>query len=134
DSHPQQVMLCCDDTHPDSLVAGHIDRLCAKAVVAGCDVYNVLQAACINPIQHYRLPVGRLRVGDPADLIQVEDLQHFRVQRTWVQGKLVAEGGRTLIPRHLSASPNHFACRARSEDEFAVPAGEGPLQVKDRST
>jgi adenine deaminase len=129
DSHPQQVMLCCDDTHPDSLVAGHIDRLCAKAVAAGCDVYNVLQAACINPIQHYRLPVGRLRVGDPADLILVEDLQHFRVQHTWVQGKLVAEGGRTLIPRHPSASPNHFACRARSEDEFAVPAGEGPLHV-----
>ena len=129
DSHPQQVMLCCDDTHPDSLVAGHIDRLCAKAVAAGCEVYNVLQAACINPILHYDLPVGRLRVGDPADMVLVEDLQHFRVQRTWVRGELVAEAGRTLIPRHPSASPNQFDRQALSEWEFAVPASDAPLHV-----
>ena len=129
DSHPHRVMLCCDDTHPDSLVAGHIDRLCAKAVAAGCDVYNVLRAACINPILHYGLPVGRLRVGDPADMILVEDLRHFRVRRTWVRGEPVAEEGRTLIPRHPSASPNHFTCQPRSEEEFAVPASDAPLHV-----
>ncbi len=129
DSHPHRVMLCCDDTHPDSLVAGHIDRLCAKAVAAGCDVYNVLRAACINPILHYGLPVGRLRVGDPADMILVEDLWHFRVRRTWVRGEPVAEEGRTLIPGHPSASPNHFNCQPRSEDEFAVTASDAPLHV-----
>ncbi len=129
DSHPHQVMLCCDDTHPDSLVAGHIDRLCAKAVAAGCDVYNVLQAACINPILHYGLPVGRLRVGDPADMILVHDLRDFRVQRTWLRGAVVAEDGRTLIPRHPCDSPNHFACAPRRPEDFAVPADTEPLHV-----
>ncbi|MEZ4757166.1 MAG: adenine deaminase [Flavobacteriales bacterium] len=129
DSHPRQVMLCCDDTHPDSLVAGHIDRLCAKAVAAGCGVYNVLQAACINPIHHYGLPVGRLRVGDPADMILVEDLRDFRVKGTWIRGELVADDGRTLIPRHPCASPNHFACAPRTPEDFAVLTDAEPLHV-----
>jgi adenine deaminase len=129
DRHPTEVMLCCDDTHPDSLVAGHIDRLCAKAVAAGCDVYNVLRAACINPILHYGLPVGRLRVGDPADMVLVQDLSDFRVQRTWVQGRLVADNGTSLIPRIPCDSPNHFACAPRIPADFAVPAGAEPLHV-----
>jgi adenine deaminase len=30
-------MFCSDDKHPDSLLAGHIDRLCARAVAKGID-------------------------------------------------------------------------------------------------
>ena len=54
-------MFCSDDKHPDSLVAGHINQLCARAVAKGIDVFKVLQAACINPVQHYKLDVGLLR-------------------------------------------------------------------------
>jgi adenine deaminase len=34
-SHPDQVMFCSDDKHPDDLARGHIDRLAARAVAAG---------------------------------------------------------------------------------------------------
>ncbi len=78
DDHPNMIMLCSDDKHPDSLVEGHINQLCARAVAKGLDVFNVLKAACINPVKHYNLNIGTLRVGDPADFIIVEDLNSFQ--------------------------------------------------------
>ncbi len=60
-------MLCTDDMHPNALVRGHIDRLVARGVAGGADVFDVLRAACVRPVEHYRLPVGLLRVGDAAD-------------------------------------------------------------------
>ena len=102
---PEQMMFCSDDKHPDSLLAGHIDRLCARAVARGIDVFKVLRAACINPVEHYRLPVGQLRPGDPANLILVEDLQHFKVLQTYIKGRLVAKNGKThLASTHLISS------------------------------
>ncbi|RYY10022.1 MAG: adenine deaminase, partial [Chitinophagaceae bacterium] len=65
------MMFCSDDKHPDSLVEGHINSLCARAVAKGIDVFNVLMAACINPVLHYKLEVGLIAVNDPADLIKV---------------------------------------------------------------
>ena len=62
--YPQHMLFCSDDKHPDSLVAGHINQLCARAVAKGIDVFNVLQAACVNPVLHYKLDVGLLREGD----------------------------------------------------------------------
>jgi adenine deaminase len=102
DESPEMVMFCSDDKHPDSLVLGHINDLCARAVARGCDVFNVLRAACINPVEHYKLPVGTLRKGAPADLVVLEDLMSFRVRETYINGQKVAERGRSLIPRNAS--------------------------------
>jgi adenine deaminase len=127
--HPEDLMFCSDDKHPDSLVLGHINDLCARAVALGYDVFNVLRSACLNPIAHYRMPVGQLRVGDAADFILVEDLTAFRVNRTWVSGQLVAEEGRSLIPSVPSARPNQFACSPKRPAQFRVPAATGDLMV-----
>jgi adenine deaminase len=98
ETHPQMIMFCSDDKHPDSLVEGHINQLCARAVKAGYDLFDVLQAACINPVAHYGLDVGLLKVGDPADFILLEDLSDFKVLATYIDGVKVAENGISLIP------------------------------------
>lgn len=77
--HYKNMMFCSDDKHPDDLVLGHINQLCARAVAKGIDVFKVLEVACINPINHYNLEVGQLKVGDPADFIAVKDLTNFEV-------------------------------------------------------
>jgi len=118
---PGQMMFCSDDKHPDSLLAGHIDRLCARAIAHGIPLYNVLRAACINPVEHYGLPTGRLRAGDPADLILVDDLKEFKVLQTYIQGQLVAADGQTNIPSTpISESPiNNFKAMPRDVSDFA---------------
>lgn len=120
--HPTEMMFCSDDKHPDSLVEGHINDLCARAVAKGIDVYKVLQAACVNPVEHYKLPIGRLREGDAADLIVVEDLVKFRVRQTYLNGNLVAENGRSLLARMPEGQPNRFNCTPKIPKDFAVPA------------
>ena len=127
--HPDEIMFCSDDKHPDSLVENHINALCARAVAKGIDIYNVLQAACVNPVEHYKLPIGRLRVGDAADLIVVEDLVNFRVRSTYLDGVLVAENGKSLIPSVKEDRPNRFHCTTKTPQDFAVPATADELLV-----
>jgi adenine deaminase len=98
ETHPEMIMFCSDDKHPDSLVDGHINQLCARAVKEGYDVFHILQAACINPVKHYTLDVGLLKVGDPADFILLENLADFKVMATYIDGVKVAENGLSLIP------------------------------------
>jgi adenine deaminase len=61
------MMFGSDDKHPDELVLSHINQLCARAVAKGIDLFNVLRAACVNPVLHYKLDVGLLKEGEPAD-------------------------------------------------------------------
>jgi adenine deaminase len=122
--HAGQMMFCSDDKHPDSLVEGHIDRLCARAVARGMDIFKVLQAACVNPVMHYGLEVGLLRVGDPADLILVGDLTEFKVLETWIDGRCVARSGHSLIQidRSRMQTPiNQFSCRRMEVADFVFP-------------
>jgi adenine deaminase len=116
----ENMMFCCDDKHPDSLVKGHINQLCARAVEKKIDVFKVLRSACINPITHYTLDVGQLRPGDSADFIILKDLKKFEVLQTYLQGQLVAENGKTLLPSVPGLSnPNQFSCDLTTPGDFA---------------
>lgn len=124
DEHPGMTMLCSDDKHPDELLAGHINSLVRRAVERGVDVFSALQAACINPVEHYGLAVGQLRVGDPADFIEVDSLagDGFNVDRVWIDGQLVAQRGETLIPRVAAPVVNRFVPHHVQPEDFAVRA------------
>ncbi len=119
--HYEMMMFCSDDKHPDSLAEGHINQLCARAVAAGIDVFKVLQAACINPVRHYKMNIGSLKEGDAADLIVIEDLVKFKVLQTYINGEVVAENGRSLIVGHPSQLLNNFDCAEKSIDDFTFP-------------
>lgn len=83
----RHLMFCSDDIHPDDLMEqGHIDRLVRRAIAEGYELFNVLAAACVHPVSHYRLPVGLLREGDSADFIVVDDLKGFHVKETFIRG------------------------------------------------
>ena len=97
-SHPQMVMLCSDDKHPDELVHGHINQLVARSIALRYDLMDVLNSACVNPVRHYNLPVGLLQPGDPADMIMIEDLNAFKVITTWLDGQIVYDDGIVHLP------------------------------------
>jgi adenine deaminase len=121
---PEQVMFCSDDKHPDELVHGHIDRLVVRALAKGCDLFDVLRAACLNPVQHYGLEVGLLRPGDTADFIRVDDLQDFRIRETWLKGVCLARDGQSLLKHQSAPTPNRFLIQALTPSDFALPAGD----------
>jgi adenine deaminase len=131
--YPDRIMFCSDDKHPDSLVEGHINQLCARAIDKGIDLFSILQAACVNPVEHYHLDIGLLRVGDAADFILVEDLESFNVLQTYINGTLVAVKGVSLINSSASetiAPINNFNCKPKQPEDFLAPYKAGaPFQV-----
>jgi adenine deaminase len=126
DDHPKKIMLCSDDKHPDSLLEGHINQLCARAVAKGINVFNVLRAACINPVLHYKLPTGFARVNDPANFILVNDLKDFKVIETYINGLLVAKEGNSLIEPVQATAINQFNANPLSLEDLALPANDYP--------
>lgn len=126
---PERCMFCTDDAHPDDLMRGHVDVLVRRALAAGIDRYDVLRCASLNPVRHYGLDVGLLREGDRADFIEVDGFEDFRVLRTVVGGRVVAEGGRSLLPARASAAPNRFREERVGADAFAVAAKGDRVRV-----
>jgi adenine deaminase len=117
---PDMILFCSDDKHPDSLVLGHINQLCARAVVKGIDIFKILKAACVNPVLHYKLDVGLLREGDAADFIMVKDLENFGVVKTFIDGELVAEGGKSMVNSPQSTVINNFSCTKKKVEDFEI--------------
>jgi len=122
--HENDMMFCSDDKHPDSLVKGHINEVCKRAVAKGIDVFKVLKAACINPVKHYKMDVGILQPGTPADFIVVEDLKHFKVMATYINGELVAENFQSNIKTQPSSIINNFNCSFKTADEFKIKTAD----------
>jgi len=107
--YPESVMLCTDDSHPNTLIhEGHIDRLIRRGYEKGVDIYNLIQAAVINPVEHYGLNVGLLRKGDSADFIIVDDLKSFNVLSTFIDGNCVYDDGKVLFPMEKMFAKNVF--------------------------
>jgi adenine deaminase len=127
--HYEKMMFCSDDKHPDSLAEGHINQLCARAVERGIDVFKVLQAACINPILHYKMKNGILREGDAADFIVVKDLINFDVAQTYIDGALVAENGKSFIESVTINPINKFNCNKKRVEDFALYAAENQTEI-----
>lgn len=118
--HADKVLFCSDDRHPDSLAEGHINDLVKRAIAKGYDVFSVLKSAIINPIDHYKLNVGILQEGDPADMIVVDNLDDFNVKATYVNGIKVAENGQTLIEPVTESTPNVFHAHPIKVEDIIV--------------
>ena len=129
DEYPEQVMLCSDDKHPDDLIHGHINALVRRAIADGHELFNVLRAACLNPVVHYRLPVGLLRQNDYADFIVIEDLNSFKVNQTYVNGEKVAEEGGCFLPQKKHRIINHFNVSEKSVSDFQVGNTKEELRI-----
>lgn len=125
----ENMMFCSDDKHPDDLLLGHINQLCERAVAKGIDVYKVLKAACINPVEHYNLDVGTLNEGDTADFIVVKDLQKFEVLQTYINGELVAENGKSFVQYVDFEVLNNFETDTKEVSDFEFHSASEKIRV-----
>jgi len=127
--YSDNMMFCSDDKHPDDLAVGHINQLAARAIAKGCDIFDVLKVACINPVEHYNLDVGQLKVGDVADFILVENLKDFKVKSTYINGELVAQNGKSFIEQVPIPIANNFNTSKKNQADFQVSATANNIQV-----
>lgn len=127
--HYENMMFCSDDKHPDDLLVDHINKLCARAVAKGIDVFKVLQVACINPVEHYNLDVGQLKVGDAADFIEVEDLINFKTLSTYINGHRLFHLGTTFIRPIEFDILNNFKTSKKNILDFRLESSTQKIRV-----
>ena len=127
--HFEHMMFCSDDKHPDDLLLGHINELCARAVGEEYDLFNILQMACINPVEHYNLDVGTLKIGDKADFIIVEDLTDFEVIETYINGERVYGDGDTKFQSVPVEIVNNFDTELKLTEDFRIASEAQNIRV-----
>lgn len=118
--HPEMVMICSDDLHPETLRERHLSTILAKLINQGFDFFDVVRAVTYNPVQHYGLDCGLLRSGDPADFIVVKDLEKMEVLETWIKGKKVFDKGKLLFDLPPARPLNRFDSSKITRDQIGV--------------
>ncbi|PKM96522.1 MAG: hypothetical protein CVU79_13040, partial [Elusimicrobia bacterium HGW-Elusimicrobia-3] len=93
-----RIMLVTDDV-PISRLAehGHVDALLRHAVRLGLDPIKAVRYVTINAADRLRLHHrGAIAPGYAADLVLLDDLEHFHAWAVFSDGKLVARDGSML--------------------------------------
>ncbi|HOP75083.1 MAG TPA: adenine deaminase [Bacillota bacterium] len=127
--HPAHVMLCSDDKHPDLLIKGHLTPVVKQALQLGYTPFDLFQCTSVNPVHHYRLEVGLLQIGDPADFLIIDNFENFTVLATYIQGTKVAENGRCLFPATKAEPINNFRIQFKKATDFQVHSKSNHIHV-----
>ncbi|MDD3875246.1 MAG: adenine deaminase [Bacteroidales bacterium] len=127
--HPDSIMLCSDDKHPDDLIKGHINLLIKRAVEKGYDIIDILRTVTLNPTQHYKLDSGLLQKGDSADFIIIDNLNDFNVLETHINGQVVFQNGKSLIESVKENPVNAFNCIPLKIEDIVVFAEHSKINV-----
>jgi adenine deaminase len=120
ESHPDEVMLCSDDLHADDLLKGHMNLLVKRCLKKGISLFTALRSVSLVPALHYQLPIGLLRVGDPADFLLVNDLNELAISETWIDGEKVYEGGSRPYVGSNASIINNFNSGPVSENDLEL--------------
>ena len=127
--YPDKVMLCTDDMHPETLAKGHINKLVARLIGKGYNLFDVLRAASLNTVEHYGIKAGLLRPGDPADFIVVDDPAKMNILQTWIDGICVFDGEKALFSPGIITKVNKFNCTRINAGEIKVPKQGEKMRV-----
>ena len=126
----QRAMLVTDDKHPyDILYHGHMDDILKKAVSLGADPCIAIKMATYNTASYFGLKDrGAVAPGYRADLVLLEDLKDFSVNRVIKNGQIAAENGQCIggkepeVSKELLDQVYHtFHCEEMVPEDFRIP-------------
>ncbi len=125
----RRISFCTDDVvASDLLKRGHLDNMVRMAIGMGISPMVAIQMATLNGAEALRIDqkVGVIAPGRLADILFVEDLRDFRVQRVMAKGRMAAEDGRLTAPlappKRSERLMKTFNVAPVSASDFAVAA------------
>lgn len=128
-NYSNQLMFCTDDCHPDDLIKGHINLLVKKAIELGYDLFDILKVTTINPVIHYKLPVGLLQINDFADFIIVDDIKELNIISTWINGKPYKNENIIAYSDTLHPHVNNFNAKKISNENLICKSDGKQINV-----
>jgi adenine deaminase len=122
----RRCLLCSDDCQPKTILSeGHLEnhlRLCTNA---GIDPVIAIQMATLNAAECFGLKDrGAVAPGLRGDIVLLDNLADFRVQKVFIAGQEVASDGKYLLPvskYDISATKGSFRVRDFSKDKLKLP-------------
>jgi adenine deaminase len=130
----RRTMLVTDDCHPEDILAnGHLNHLLRVSVSLGLAPLAAVTLATLNPATYFQLQDrGAVAPGLAADLVVVEDLQNFRVDKVLKNGQVVVDGGRLTasleLPPYPAPAPT-MQVKMPDLEAFAPPAAGDLVKV-----
>ena len=96
-----RCMFATDDKHPNDLLErGHIDYVVRECLAAGLDPIMTLKVATHNAARYFLMNnKGAIAGGYVADLIILDDLQSFTIDRVIKRGHTAYEAGKPIEKR-----------------------------------
>ncbi|QHI70987.1 adenine deaminase [Aminipila terrae] len=96
----RRCLLCADDCQPKTILStGHIDNHLRVCVEEGLDPIIAIQMASLNSAECFGLEDrGAIVPGLRADIVLMNNLKDFKVQRVFVAGQEVATNGTYNLP------------------------------------
>jgi len=118
----QNCMMVTDDVHPTDLVKfGHMDYKVRRAIEEGVNPVKAIQMASLNTARHFRIDrdVGGIAPGKFADILIVNNLKEFKIEKVFASGKLVAQNGEFVSkisePKYPATLRNTFHLKRKIE-------------------
>ncbi len=130
----RRTMLVTDDSHPEDLARnGHLDHLLRQAVSLGLDPLAAVSMVTFNPAEYFRLrDRGAVAPGLAADLVVVEDLREFRIDKVLKCGKLLVDQGQLAAAPEVSPQPPPTSVLRVKDlclEDFSPPAAGSVVKV-----
>ncbi len=127
--------LVSDDSHPHTLIeSGHLDHIVRRAIEEGFDPITAIQMVTINTAECFGLSreLGSIAPSKCADMVLISDLEKCVVDEVFIDGELVAKGGKTLFENKKYTYPEEYRRSIKlnkvDESAFKIKA-EGKVKV-----
>ena len=132
----ENVALVTDDTMPDHLLEGQLDRIVRTAVAAGMPLEKAVYCATYTPARRMHLDDrGLIGPGKKADFVLLEDLEGLKAAAVFKDGRLVYEADGLDISgglRDLEGSGVLSGLRDPEGPGSRAEEPDGPVDVQDR--
>lgn len=130
----RRCLLCSDDRQPKTILhEGHLDNHLRICVEEGIDPVTAIRMATLNAAECFGLKDrGAIAPGYRADIVLMDDLKDFNVNRVWIEGKLVAEEGAylpTIEKYDLSSVKGSVVLKDFSKDKFKMNLKSNKVNV-----
>lgn len=132
----ENIALITDDTMPDQLLDGQMDRVVRAAVKAGMPLEKAVYCATYTPARRMHLDDrGIIAPGKLADFILLNDLTDFRPAAVFKSGKLMYNmEKKPSKPHQTAAFPLPFFhsvhCRKACAEDFVLRIEENCSEVQ----
>lgn len=99
----ENFFFVTDDKHPGDLIKGHMDAIVRGAIKLGVEPVEAISMCTLNAARHYRIDqlVGSISTGRRANLVILDDLQGFRIQKVIMKGRFNPEVKASKYPRYV---------------------------------